>query len=77
MQDPRERGVSRRFSEAVTANDQLDNEDAILHLMFPQEVRMTKVKGFAAWGIINAILAIYIIILLVEYKEHWDHACIG
>ena len=75
--DPRERGMSRRFSEAVQTNDHLDDKHAILHLMFTSEVRRRKMCSFALWGLINVILAIYIIFLLARYWNHWGHSCIG
>ena len=79
MHDPRERGMSARFSEAVRkgGDDHLDDGDAILHLMFSEEVRRKKIISFIAWGLINLTLAIYIGYLIGRYWYHWGHACIG
>ena len=77
MYDPRARGVSKRFSEAVKNNDNLDATDAINTLMFSPEVRKRKIKRILIWGIVNLVLAIYIGYLIGTFWEHWDHPCIG
>ena len=76
MHDPRERGMSRRFSEAVGAADNLEEDDAILHFMFSKEIRKKKIRSFLIWNLVNLIILAYVIYIIEAYWQQWDE-CIG
>ena len=77
MHDPRERGMSARYSEAVRSNSSdLDQSDAILHVMFTQEVRQRKCRSFILWALINLLICTYILILIGVFWYSWKIPCI-
>ena len=64
--------MSRRFSEAVNAKDNLEEEDAILHFMFSKEIRMGKIKSFLIWNVVNMCILIYVMYLIAAFWQKWD-----
>ena len=68
--------MSRRFSEAVIAIEDLEEDDAILHFMFSKEVRKKKIRSFLIWNGINLCILIYVSYLIASYWHRWDH-CIA
>ena len=74
--EPRERGMSGRFSEAAFTNPHLDETDAILHIMFPQETREKKCKSFILWAVVNLLVAAYIVVLIAVFWYSWRLNCI-
>ena len=64
--------MSRRFSEAVNAKDNLEEDDAILNFMFSKEIRMGKIKSFLIWNLVNVCILIYVIYLIAAFWQKWD-----
>ena len=59
--------MSRRFSEAVGAADNLEEDDAILHFMFSWEIRKKKIRSFLIWNLVNLIILAYVIYIIEAY----------
>ena len=64
--------MSRRFSEAVNAKDNLEEDDAILNFMFSKEIRMGKIKSFLIWNLVNICILIYVMYLIAAFWQKWD-----
>ena len=69
--EPRERGMSGRFSEAAFTNQHLDETDMLLHIMFPEETRKKKCRSFILWAVVNLLVAVYIVVLIAVFWYSW------
>ena len=77
----RQRGVSRRLSAQVKdVNDgefgALIKEDDELNEAYSKSQRMSKIKYYALWGLVNLSLCIYIFGVIFVFWDAWKVDCI-
>ena len=63
-------------NEAVRTNSHLDETDAILHIMFPEETRKRKCREFICWALLNLVVSGYIMALIAIFWYSWTIQCI-
>ena len=65
-------------SSAVLNPDQwnLNEEDAVLQVVFSEEVRKNKRRNLTIWAIVTGIIFMYISFLLTYFWKQWTTNCI-
>ena len=75
----RQRGVSRRLSAQVKQDGEfgaLINEDGELHEAFSHSQRVSKMKYYGAWGVVNVLLGVYVLTLIIFFWDAWKVPCV-
>ena len=77
MHDTRQRGLSHRYSQAAgTELGRLTSENGYLEEMFPWKMRVNKARWYAVWGLVNALLLAYCVVVTGKFWSDWQISCI-